>query len=181
MSYEDFIRHFSALNVCKTKTSHEIRLKGKFIRLFEDDTPTDIVASKWFYYLEVTKKTHAFLGIHQIDEKIHKVLPRRRYLDTGFVIFKRTQEGTSLYEAQDFVHSRDTEFETHFEPGQYVILPRTNGIGLKRPTNAEIEGIKLINEKGELTDIFEGTLEDIYYRFDTMISNSIDYDEFKEL
>ena len=31
-----------------------------------------------------------------------------------------------------------------------------------------------------MTDIFEGTLEDIYYRLDTMISNSIDYDEFKE-
>lgn len=41
--------------------------------------------------------------------------------------------------------------------------------------------MKLIDEKGELSSIFEGALEDIYYRFDTMISNSIDFEEFKEL
>ncbi len=28
--------------------------------------------------------------------------------------------------------------------------------------------------------MLEGAIEDIYYRYDTMISNSIDYDEFKE-
>jgi len=54
-------------------------------------------------------------------------------------------------------------------------LPRTNGIALKRPVNAEIEEVKLLNAKGELSDLFEGTIEDIYYRCDTMISNSIDF------
>jgi hypothetical protein len=108
-------------------------------------------------------------------------LPRRRYLDTGFVIFKRSADGTSLYDVQEFVYGRDTEYETVLEPGQYVILPRTNGIALKRPVNAAIEDVKLLNEKGDLTMMFEGTLEDLYYRFDTMISNSIDYEEFKEL
>ena len=28
--------------------------------------------------------------------------------------------------------------------------------------------------------MFEGTIEDIYYRYDTMISNSIDFEEFKD-
>jgi hypothetical protein len=51
---------------------------------------------------------------------------------------------------------------------------------LKRPTNAEIEDIKLVNEKGDLSEMLEGTIEDIYYRSDTAISNSIDYEEFKE-
>jgi hypothetical protein len=31
-----------------------------------------------------------------------------------------------------------------------------------------------------LTDFVEGTLDDIYYRIDTMINNAIDFDEFKE-
>ena len=66
------------------------------------------------------------------------------------------------------------------EPGQYVILPRTNGIGLKRPHAAMPEGVTLVNGEG-LSEIFEGALEDIFYRFDTMITNSIDYEEFKEL
>ena len=85
-----------------------------------------------------------------------------------------------MYEVQEFIYGRDSEFETYLEPGQYVILPRTNGITLKRPTNAAIEDIKLLNEKGELSEILEGALEDIYYRFDTMISNSIDFEEFKD-
>jgi hypothetical protein len=58
MNYEDFIKHFSAVNVCKTKSMNEIRIKGKFIRMYEENTPTDVVVSKWFYYLEVLKKTH---------------------------------------------------------------------------------------------------------------------------
>ena len=66
------------------------------------------------------------------------------------------------------------------EPGQYVVLPRTNGIALKRPTAAIPEKVTLLNDRGDLSDIFEGTLEDIYYRLDTMISNSIDFEEFKE-
>ena len=44
-----------------------------------------------------------------------------------------------------------------------------------------MEDVKLLNAKGELTDLFEGAIEDIYYKYDTMISNSIDYEEFKEL
>ena len=64
MSYEDFVRHFGSLNVCKTKNCNEIRMKGKFIRMMEENKPSDSVVSKWFYYLEVLKKTHLMLGIH---------------------------------------------------------------------------------------------------------------------
>jgi len=45
------------------------------------------VVSKWFYYIEAVKKTHLLLGMHQIDEKIFRVKPRRTYLDTSFVLF----------------------------------------------------------------------------------------------
>lgn len=86
-----------------------------------------------------------------------------------------------MHDVQEFIKGKDCEYDAYLEPGQYVVLPRTNGIALKRPTGAIPENISLLNEKGELSDIFEGTLEDIYYRLDTMISNSIDYDEFKEL
>ena len=121
------------------------------------------------------------LGIHQVDEKIERVLPRRSYLDAGFLILKRTPEGTSLYDVQELLYGRDCEFEVDLEPGQYVFLPRTNGIGLKRPANAVEHQHKLLNEQGELNELLEGAIEDIYYRFDTMISNSIDFDEFKEI
>ncbi len=61
-----------------------------------------------------------------------------------------------------------------------MILPRTNGIALKRPLNADEVAIHLIDEQGNLSSLLEGAVEDIYYRFDTMITNSIDYHEFKE-
>jgi hypothetical protein len=64
MSYEDFIKYFGSLNVCKTKSCNEIRMKSKFVRLIEEGKPTDQVLSKWFYYIEVLKKTHLLLGIH---------------------------------------------------------------------------------------------------------------------
>lgn len=57
MSYEDFLRHFAAVNVTKTKTSNEIRLKGKFVRVIEEEKPTDIIMSKWYYCFEIPKKT----------------------------------------------------------------------------------------------------------------------------
>ncbi len=37
MSYEDFIRHFSAVNVCKVRNSNEVRMKGKFVRVEDSE------------------------------------------------------------------------------------------------------------------------------------------------
>jgi hypothetical protein len=64
MSFDDFTHYFTSFNVCKTKTCNEIRMKGKFVRLQEENKFCDQVVSKWFYYLEVVKKTHLMLGIH---------------------------------------------------------------------------------------------------------------------
>ena len=70
MSYDDFLKHFASLTVCKVKQTNEVRLKGKFVRVEDQDTQLSQVMSKWFYYLEIAKKTHLQLGIHQIDERI---------------------------------------------------------------------------------------------------------------
>jgi hypothetical protein len=58
---------------------------------------------------------------------------------------RRTPEGTAILHSQDMVNGRDCEFETYLEPGQYVILPRTNGIMLKRPADAECDNITYLN------------------------------------
>jgi len=181
MSYEDFLRHFAALNVCKAKNCNEIRLKGKFVRVDDAEGLANQVVSKWFYYLEVQKKTHLMLGLHQVDEKVKRVLPRRRYMDAGFLILKKAADGTNLYDVQEFLNGRDVEFDTTLEPGQYVVLPRTNGIALQKPQSQKgTHPVALLTETGQLTPLFEGAIEDIYYRFDTLITNSIDYQEFKD-
>lgn len=53
MSYDDFLRYFSALNVCKAQSCNEVRLKGKYIRVYDENKPTDSVISKWFYCLDI--------------------------------------------------------------------------------------------------------------------------------
>ena len=64
MSYEDFIKHFSAVNVCKVRNSNEIRMKGKFVRVEDSEGLPNQVVSKWFYYLDLAKKTNIQAGIH---------------------------------------------------------------------------------------------------------------------
>ncbi len=78
------------------------------------------------------------------------------------------------------MNSRDCEHEVVLEPGQYAIIPRTTGIDLKKNPCDESVTTPLM-ERGKLGEIFEGSIEDIFYRFDTMISNSLDYAEVKDM
>jgi hypothetical protein len=58
MAWEDFTSHFSQIVVCKTRDCEEVRAKGQFIRLRDEDgSLTDRVVSKWFYCLDLPQKT----------------------------------------------------------------------------------------------------------------------------
>jgi hypothetical protein len=46
---------------------HEIRLRGKFIRIEEDNddgTENSMVLSRWHYKLQVIKPTHIIIGVN---------------------------------------------------------------------------------------------------------------------
>lgn len=65
MSFEDFVKNFRALNVCRVKNWEEVRIKGKFIRVQDiDDSDVEVVMSKWYYSLELTEPTRIFIAIH---------------------------------------------------------------------------------------------------------------------
>jgi RNA polymerase-interacting CarD/CdnL/TRCF family regulator len=116
MNFDDFVKYFSALNVCKTKDMHEVRVKGKFIRILEEMNITDQVMSKWFYHVNIQQEnTKVMLGIHQVDQRIARVLPKHQYLDTSFLILKRTEEGTVIHESQNFMKGRDCEMEIYLD------------------------------------------------------------------
>ena len=54
MSFQDFIKNFRALNVCKVSDWDEVRVKGEFTsKLSEFDT---CVRSKFFYELSVQER-----------------------------------------------------------------------------------------------------------------------------
>ena len=119
------------------------------------------------------------MGIHQVDENVKGVALRRTYLDTGFAVFRRTSDGTEAAGVQNVLYGRDADYELHLEPGQYVVLPQTNGIALK--TREETEEVVDIIENGQLSEVARCVIDDIFYRFDTLISNSIDLEEFNDM
>ena len=61
-----------------------------------------------------------------------------------------------------------------------MILPQTNGIALNNQESEEGEKVELLDKSGKLTGLAESAIEDIFYRFDTVISNSIDVVEFND-
>ena len=65
MSFEDFVKHFDSLDVCRIKDWEELRIRGRFIRYNDVNYPdNEVVVSKWFYALEVPSKTHLVVGLH---------------------------------------------------------------------------------------------------------------------
>ncbi|CAG9329557.1 unnamed protein product [Blepharisma stoltei] len=181
MNFDDFIQHFSTLNVCRVKNWDEVRIKGKFIRVQDvEDSNMEVVVSKWYYSVDLPERVRIFIGIHQEDERIFGVASRRQYLDIGIVVLKRMPDGTvNLIESKDFSIDRQCEMEILLDPGSYIILPRTSGCLLRRPTDAVPERITLLNSKGELTDLAESTINDIFRKFDMLLNRELSYTEFK--
>lgn len=181
MSFNDLINHFSTLHVCRVKNWDEVRIKGKFIRVQDLEDPSlEVVASKWFYSIELPERVRLFIGIHQEDERQVGVSAKRQYLDIGIVILKRSNDGTiSVIGKRDFVIDRQCELEIVLDPGSYIVLPKTSGCLLGRPEDAPMERVKLLNTKGQLTDLAESTIQDIFRKFDMLLNRELSYTEFK--
>jgi len=65
MNDRDFYNNFQSVNICHVRNWDEVRIKGKFIRVQDIEDPNiEIVLSKWYYSLELTKKTKIVIGIH---------------------------------------------------------------------------------------------------------------------
>jgi hypothetical protein len=98
----------------------------------------------------------------------------------GLAIIKRNPEGSSLLTYKDFVMARDCEIEIVLEPGSYIVVPRTTGCAIRRPL--EVDPSDLVHslfEEGQPSQLFESTVADIFRKFDLVISNTIDFKEFK--
>lgn len=67
------------------------------------------------------------------------------------------------------------------EPGSYIVVPRTTGCSLRRPADTDPENLHLLNDKNEPSEAYLSTIADIFRKFDLVISNTIDFKEFKGL
>jgi hypothetical protein len=88
------------------------------------------------------------------------------------------EQGSSLHTFKSYQFRRSIEVELILEPGNYMIVPLTSGCRLKRPENAEIEEIKLMDNVGHFHPQFKAAIEEIFNRIDLVISHTIDYNEF---
>ena len=74
ISYQDVLKYFKTLNVCRIKNWDEVRIKGKFIRVQDiEDPQVEIVISKWYYSIDLQETTKIFIGLHQEDMRIKGV------------------------------------------------------------------------------------------------------------
>lgn len=54
LSLAEAVSFFQTMSVCRVKDWHEVRLPGKFVRVYDSkDESYDAVLSKWFYHVEV--------------------------------------------------------------------------------------------------------------------------------
>lgn len=87
MSFSDFVVNFDSLDVCRVRNWDEIRIRGRFIRFADTENQTvEVVQSKWIYAIDVPKKTHVIIALHQEDIRIEGILPRKPYIDFGVAV-----------------------------------------------------------------------------------------------
>lgn len=136
MSLIEAVMFFKSMTVCRVKDWHEVRLLGKFVRIFDiEDDIYEAVLSKWSYHLEVNSQPQrVFITVHQEDERIKGVSLRRKYLEVSIVVLRLVKGELELFDLKDFVVDRQAEIEVNLERGSYIILPRTTGcLSLRSP------------------------------------------------
>jgi hypothetical protein len=110
-------------------------------------------------------------------------MKRKPYMSVGLVIMKKIEDedGLELSFLKEFQAERQVELDIELEEGEYIILPRTSGVTLRRPQNAQSEFIKLLDANGDLHPIVELTVKDIFNRLDSVhVNKSLEYKEFQD-
>jgi len=65
-----------------------------------------------------------------------------------------SEKGSSLLVTKEMARSREVELELVLEEGDYIVVPRSSGCGLRRPEGVQIEDIRLLDGAGKLSGLF---------------------------
>ena len=160
ISYKHFLENFETINVCMTRGWQELKLKGKFIKsIDEDNNKIEHFCSRWYYQMDVTKKSKIIIGLHQEDERTLGVKQTRPYIDIGLTIITYNEGVYKLISFIDTEFVRECFLEIDLEPGTYYIVPRSVGVALcshdlnENPTkNFHVDDFEM---KSIMRDIFE--------------------------
>jgi hypothetical protein len=95
------------------------------------------------------------------------------------ILLRNSRGGLDLLYMKEFSAERQVELDVELDAGEYIILPRTSGCGLKRPTAAGSEYIKLLDINDELHPFADLVIKDIFRRLDkVLINNILEFSEF---
>ena len=177
MCYEDMLKNFYCLNVCKVRNWDEVRIKGKFIKIQEiDDPDIEITLSKWYYSMEIMDKTKIVISLHQEDERISGVVVNRPYLDVSIVVLKRLRNNqVELVDFEDFKFERQVHLELELESGSYIVLPRTTGCTLKKAGDVTVSAVPLLDRMNNMSEGFKSVVTDIFRKFDMLLNRELGF------
>lgn len=176
ISYRHFLENFETINVSFTKGWQELKLKGKFIKsIDEDNKKIEHFCSRWYYQVDITKKSKVIIGIHQEDERSLGVKQTRPYIDIGLTVVTYSNGVYKLVDFNDTDFVRENFLQIELEPGTYFVVPRSVGVNLCSHD---------INEnpaKNYHVDDFEmkSIMRDIFEKHDILTRGFLTFNELK--
>lgn len=180
MSFEDFLKNFSGVNICHVGTYHEARMKGLFKKEVLDSQSR--VTAQWYYTVTAERPTKVFVGLHQNDERMLGVEKTRGYLDLGITIVVREPDGRlSLIRYEKSANARQVECVVTFQPGHtYIILPRTSGCAMQRQSTTPVNPVTLLHGD-QLNPLYVSTIIDIFRKANVVLGDDLSPQEFGSL
>ena len=192
LTFKEFLKEFSSLAVCFTKNWEEVHLRGKFIKIGDNNNinlDNNQVMSKWYYSISLEKQTNIIISLFQDEDKFKENESRKQLLDISASILKLDLNKNEISHIQtyDFSLTSNLQLELNLPTGQYIIVPRTSGCLFGRNilnninNNNENGVTKLYNiETKTFSNIFINTIKDIFKKFDILLNKYLSYKEFKQ-
>ena len=185
MTIDDFLMEFKYMAVCYTKNWEEVRIRGKFVNISNDNNNlSNIIVSKCFYKIHLDYETNIVISLFQDDNELifNKNNSRKNKLDISLTIVKQDANNNeiSLIKSLDFECSSSIQLEVNLPPGNYIIFPRTSGCLFgKSKNNNNIQTILYDSNNKNFSDVFINTIKDIFKKFDILLNRFLGYKEFK--
>ena len=184
LTYDKFLCEFSSLAVCFINNWNEIRLRGKFINIQNENN--NISLSKYYYSINLEKPTNLIISLFQ---DINNINTKKNLFDISLSILKYDLKNNiiNLITSYDLTLSSNIQIELNLPSGDYIIYPRTSGCFF----NSNINHIFNFNisdnddknylynlETKKFSKIFIDTIKDIFKKYDIYLNNCLNYEEF---
>eukprot|EP00340_Litonotus_pictus_P004981 CAMPEP_0170517410 /NCGR_PEP_ID=MMETSP0209-20121228/3415_1 /TAXON_ID=665100 ORGANISM="Litonotus pictus, Strain P1" /NCGR_SAMPLE_ID=MMETSP0209 /ASSEMBLY_ACC=CAM_ASM_000301 /LENGTH=788 /DNA_ID=CAMNT_0010802657 /DNA_START=138 /DNA_END=2504 /DNA_ORIENTATION=+ len=184
LNYEDFLKEFQSVTVCYTKNWEEVRIRGKFVAVNEQDSKSETILSKWYYSITVEKQTTVIISLHQDEDRMKDQDSKKQIMDISISILKQDTNLNEIthIESLDFTIAPNAQLEINLPPGNFIILPRTTGCFFGRPYEkmSDETVAELYNyEANQPSPIFISTIKDIFKKFDMLLNRELKFSEFK--